>query len=312
MKSLFSRGLLLVGLSAMLIGISGCGQETVAVVNGQKIMKQDYINRLERMPPPVQGAKMDAGGYVLQQLINEELLIRLADKEKVTPTEAQVEERYKQMANAPNFKENMQRAGWSKDQMLKMLKVSEAEFNLRTKDVKITDEEVKKYYDDNKDTIFTTPEYVMISVIVLNKKSIADSAINMLKKGVEFGTVAKKYSIDKTSAANGGQVPSPIYNMEQGGVPETLRKLLFSTKLGEYTEPIPDGKGNYQIFKVTKHTKKAVRKYEDESPRIRRSLMLKKGEKNVEPLKGKLAEFRDESNVKINIERYKQLEIKKK
>lgn len=311
MKHLLTRGLLLILLLAVIASITGCGKESVAVVNGKQISKDEYIDKLERLQTP-QGGGIEAGNFVLQQLINEQLILDMAKDEGVYPTEAQVQEMYDEMAKAPGFSESIQKSGWSKEKMMQRLYLIEAEFNLRTKGVKVTDEEVRKYYDDNKDELFTTPESINISVIVTKDKATAESALNTLKKGVEFATVANQFSIDEMTKANGGQVPKTYYNVEgDETITPELRKLLFSTKLGELTKPLPGREGSYQIFKVTKKTDKEVHKFEEVSSRIRRMLMLKAGEKNNDSLQEKLDSFRNKSSVTVNIDRYKeQLEIK--
>lgn len=308
MKKLFIRSLFIITLAAVVVGIAGCGRGSVATVNGRKITKAEYYDKLERLPAPtaMTGTRMEAGAFVLQRLINEELILRLAEKEMVYPTDAQLNERYNDLIKQPNIKQYMQAAGWTKDQIMNMIKVDQAMFNIQTKGVDLPESKVREHYDANKDTNYTTPESVLVASILIKSKADADSAIEMLKKGADFGSVARKMSLDKASAERDGQLATPIYNMERGGASEDLRKVLFGTPLGQYTQPIAEQQGAYyRIFKINDKRPKRVERYEDVKYRIRQQLMRELGVQKNEPFDQKLAKFREEAKIMVNIERYK-------
>src|SRR4051812_8916833 len=74
-----------------------------------------------------------------------------------------------------------------------------------TSDVKVSDAAAQKYYDQNK-TSFTTPKTREVRHILVNSKSLADQIETKLKNGASFAALAKQYSKDTGSAAQGGKL----------------------------------------------------------------------------------------------------------
>jgi foldase protein PrsA len=74
-----------------------------------------------------------------------------------------------------------------------------------TSNVQVSDAAAQKYYNDNK-TSFTTPKTREVRHILVDKKSLAEKLEKELKNGASFATLAKKYSKDTGSAAQGGKL----------------------------------------------------------------------------------------------------------
>jgi foldase protein PrsA len=74
-----------------------------------------------------------------------------------------------------------------------------------TSNVKVTDAAAQKYYNQNKAS-FTTPETREVRHILVNSKSLAEKIEKRLKGGASFAKLAKKYSKDTGSAAQGGKL----------------------------------------------------------------------------------------------------------
>ena len=293
--------------------VVGCGRSGVVKVNGRKITRQEYNKRLERLPyrDPVSGQPMEAGAWVLQQLINEELILRLAEKERVVPTEEQIKERIADAQKQPGFAGNLKASGLTRDELRELMRVKQAAFNLQTKGVKVSDKEVKDYYEKSKEAQFTTLERVYVAAVFTKTEADAEKAMDLLDKNVEFGTVARTLSIEPNSAKQDGRLGVPITRGDQE-IPESVQELLFGTPKGEYTKPIPYGEGTYVIFKILQHHPKTTEKFADVKHRINEALMLEKGgEKNVD-LGQELVKFRETAKIEVSIQRYKDLLTPKK
>ncbi|MDI6829582.1 MAG: SurA N-terminal domain-containing protein, partial [Armatimonadota bacterium] len=205
------RALLLVIAGLIFAAIvGGCGRTAVAKVNGHKITRQEYYNRLERTLIDTPGGQQEVGLLVLRDLINEQLLLGLAEKEHVPPTEKQVEERYNYAKKQPFFANRLRAAGVTQEQAKDLLRVQQAHFNLVTRGVKVSDKEVREYYDKHRDTVYTQPEYALVAAIFTDDRKNADEAYALLQKGVDFGTVALQKSTDRVSAAVGGRLRKAI------------------------------------------------------------------------------------------------------
>ena len=85
---------------------------------------------------------------------------------------------------------------------------------------------------------------VRLADIMLPSRENALAALRELKNGVPFGQVAKKWSINKKTAAQGGDLGR--YTTRENMI-TPLQDKLFSLALGEITEPIKIG-GRYSIF----------------------------------------------------------------
>lgn len=282
----------------------GCGRGTVAKVNGRKITRQEYYDRLERLPyaDNTSGQTVEAGALILQRLITEELILKMADKEHVTPTDQQINDRVAAAVKQPGFAANMKKNGITKEQFREMMRVEQAAFNLQTKGVKVTQADVKKFYDDNRTTVFTTPEQAYLSGIFVNSKAEADKAMSLLKSGVEFGTVARTMSKHESARLDGKLAP---ISRGDKGIPPAVQNIIFSTPKGKWTNPIASGQGGYVIFQVNQHIPKKEQKLADVQAAIRDRLMLQKGMEKNANLNEELTKFKNSSKIDVSIERYK-------
>ena len=87
---------------------------------------------------------------------------------------------------------------------------------------------------------------VRLADIMVPSRENALAALRELKNGVPFGQVAQKWSINKKTSAQGGDLGR--YTTREHMV-TPLQDKLFSLALGEVSEPIKIG-GNYSIFTV--------------------------------------------------------------
>jgi foldase protein PrsA len=108
-----------------------------------------------------------------------------------------------------------------------------------TSDVKVSDSDAQKYYDQNK-TSFTTPKTREVRHILVNSKSLADKLYTRLKSGASFAALAKKYSKDTGSAAQGGKI-CVAHGGQSGACQQTVTpfdKASFSLKTHEISQPV--------------------------------------------------------------------------
>ncbi|MXY82220.1 MAG: hypothetical protein F4Y91_09200, partial [Gemmatimonadetes bacterium] len=87
---------------------------------------------------------------------------------------------------------------------------------------------------------------VRLADIMVSSRENALSALRELNNGVPFGQVAQKWSINKKTSAQGGDLGR--YTTRENMI-TPLQDKLFSLALGEVSEPIKIG-GNYSIFTV--------------------------------------------------------------
>jgi parvulin-like peptidyl-prolyl isomerase len=67
----------------------------------------------------------------------------------------------------------------------------------------VEDSSLIRFYNENKE-LFKVPEEINVQEIIVNSKALADSLVNIIKAGEDFGKLASQFSMRKWSAENGG------------------------------------------------------------------------------------------------------------
>ncbi len=212
--------------------------ETVAVVGDQKISKEELIKTLE---PQVKmllsmGQQLAPEQYKMlaknmaDELVKATILEQLASDAgyKVTPEmENEVYKKFterfkKQLPEGQDvdFAEIIKKQGLDiaevKKQLAKGEAIQEWIKNKIAPEVKVTDEDAKKFYNENKERYFKQPETVTASHILIKPKedtpegwkeakAEAEKVYKEAQDGGDFAELAKKYS-DGPSAKNGGKL----------------------------------------------------------------------------------------------------------
>ncbi len=103
-----------------------------------------------------------------------------------------------------------------------------------TSNVHVSNAAALKYYNENKAT-FTTPKTREVRHILVNNKSLAEKIEQKVKNGANFAQLAKKYSKDTGSAAQGGKL-CVAHGTASGGCNPTVApfdKAAFSLKTND-------------------------------------------------------------------------------
>jgi parvulin-like peptidyl-prolyl isomerase len=148
-------------------------------------------------------------------------------------TKAQMEKRYQAALKQQGFTDEEVRQG------IKLQLIREKVFTKVTKDVKVSDDEIKSYYDKNKKQYATPaqPESRDVRHILVKTKKQADDLYAQLQANPgKFAALAKKYSTDTSSAQNGGKLP-PGTAVKGRLVPE-FEKVAFSIKENVISKPV--------------------------------------------------------------------------
>jgi foldase protein PrsA len=116
--------------------------------------------------------------------------------------------------------------------------------NKVTSNVTVSDSAAQKYYNKNKSS-FTTPKTREVRHILVNNKSLAETIETKLKSGASFAALAKQYSKDTASAAQGGKL-CVAHGGASGACQQTVPpfdKAAFSLKTNEISPPVKTGYG---------------------------------------------------------------------
>lgn len=139
---------------------------------------------------------------------------------------------------------------------------------------KPTDQEIKDYYDKHPDEF---GEQIRASHILVDDEKQAKDLVAQLRAGADFAQLAKQYSKDTGSAANGGDLD---YFGKGKMLPE-FEQAAFALKVGEISDPVKTTYG-YHIIKVT--DRKPPRSFDDAKADIAKNLQDMKASEQAQQL----------------------------
>jgi parvulin-like peptidyl-prolyl isomerase len=145
--------------------------------------------------------------------------------------------------------------------------IAEQIFDQVTKDVTVTAEDVKSYYDDNTEQ-FEVPESREVAHILVETKKEAQDLYAQLQDGADFAALAKEHSTDTASAENGGKLTD-----ERGSFVPEFEEVAFALDTGAVGEPVKSQFG-WHIIKALEDTQPAeTTSFEDAKDSIEEQLL---------------------------------------
>ncbi len=300
--------LVLLALVILTTALAGCGKKGLIRVNGEKVSKDEFVQRMERIPVQTQEGNKLAGQYIIEQIITEQLIMQLAKKKNVEPTDAQVETKIKALrAESGGELPNMLAAqGMTDDDLKAKIRSEQALINILTKGIDIPDEDVKKAYDkalNLEDSPFKRPAQVKLSVIVSKTAAKANKAYKLLTNGTEFSTIAIQYSEAPDAKTSHGQLNWLAKNDKR--IPQIIRDTAFKLQRGSYSKPFLVN-GTWVIMKSDATRPARLIKYEDVKTIIKEQLAVQKGSKNS-TFREDLRQFTKDADITVNADRYKRI-----
>ncbi len=122
----------------------------------------------------------------------------------------------------------------------------------------VTEEELKTYFEDKKDSTFaTTPKEIKASHILVNTKEEAEAVLAELKGGKDFASLAKEKSQDPGSKAEGGDLGF----FGRGVMNQRFETAAFALAKGETSEVVEADNG-FHIIKITDIKEAVVPEYD--------------------------------------------------
>lgn len=242
------------------------GSEVIAETKAGNVTKDEFYEAM----------KDRFGKDVLTELVHERVLSK---EYKVSDEEVNKEIDNLTQQYGPQFEAVIQQQG--EKTVKDMVKVDLLRKKAAEKEVKVTEEDTKQYYESLKGK-------VQASHILVEDEKTAKEIKARLDKGEKFEDLAKEASKDP-SGQNGGDLG---WFGEGQMVPE-FEKAAFSLKEGEVSEPVKSEFG-YHIIKVTK----TVKPYEEMKKELEADV---KKQKTSQPdaVQGALDKALKEADVKV-------------
>lgn len=271
--------------------LSGCASggaevqdnQIAATVNGRNIMLKEVeraINQQTNGNPAAlnQLQLAQARLQVLSTLIQREVMFQRAEREKVLPTEAQIDgaittQKQQSGMTQEDFDKSLKAQNLSMETLREEARKDLAIAALQDKysgKIEISDREVEEYYTKNREQ-FKNERGVALAMIMVDPADNSASGINddaknetdaklkidniyqQLQGKADFATVARAKSEDINTVARGGDIGFATEEALKANSfpPELISGFFGSMQVGDYTQPTRfSSSGKWYIFKL--------------------------------------------------------------
>jgi foldase protein PrsA len=296
-------------VAAPLVG--GCSQRMAAKINGDVISQQDFYKRTanwtqgQLIGPPV-------GVVILNDIINEQLMRQEAKRLKLEVSDAEVNtqiENFRKRAKESNppqsLDDTLKQNGLALDTFKEALRFQLLQQKLMTQGVTVTDKEIEEFYNQNKQSQFTTPEQAEAAQITVASQAAANEVMQTLSKNASFALVARSKSID-TFKEQGGKLPTLTRGFPNPSVSPEVISAVFSAPVGKAHGPIKVG-NNWVIIRVEKRTPQSTRTLAEVKEDLRQMLLMQKAQNGgqVNKFRQRLMELRRDADIQIGMDQFK-------
>ncbi len=275
------KRIILCALGSLALVAAGCGGEStaslgtdeVAVVGSEGITKEQFQSLMGQAQKSYEAQKRTfpkPGSVEYEQLKGQAVtfLVQRAEFEQegeklgVEITDEKVDKRIEQLkkqfygGSEERFQKTLKQQGLTEEEARQQIRaqlISDELFKKVTGDIKVDDAEIKSYYDSHKSQYGQAESRDVRHILVNpNQKALADSLYQQLKNGASFAALAKKYSKDPGSAAQGGKL-----TVSKGATVPEFDKTAFQLKKGEISRPVKTQYG-YHIIQALSDVKPAT------------------------------------------------------
>ncbi len=230
-------------LATLLAALLGCGgAKKVAVKINQDIVTEDeFYQRVQDLDAVLlttaarQGNLQKAGEVAMQAIITDALVRQAAKAKGITVKDQDVQA---EVAFAKKYAKYsmLPRDPLMTDEDLKRDTRTQIAFRrLAALPLKLTQADYQTFYDAHKAEM-VEPDQYKLRVIGTSTEKQAKAALDVLKKGVPFETVAIQYSEDPNVGRNSGDI-GWVPN-DPKSVPAKLLEAVQKLKPGEYTQSV--------------------------------------------------------------------------
>jgi parvulin-like peptidyl-prolyl isomerase len=262
-----SLALAAAALAAVTLVAAGCGDsdevpaDAVAVVDGTTITrssldgllaraKKSYTAQKRAFPKAGTSEYQSLQTQAVAYLVQREEYAREADKLGIDVTDQQIAKKVDEVkkqyfsGSQAKFEKGLADQGYTKaslEEDIRSQLLTEGIYKKVTSDAKVTDADVKSYYEKNRAN-YTVPESRSVRHILVKTKADADRIRALLVNGGDFAALAKANSIDPGSKDAGGKL-----TVSKGQTVAPFDKAAFSLDTNELSQPIKTQFGYHLI-----------------------------------------------------------------
>jgi peptidyl-prolyl cis-trans isomerase C len=224
---------------------------------------------------------------VMPTLIDFEIAKAYAEEQGITVSEGEVNQEIETIKDQISEQAQAQGANVGREeafeQALQQASLTEEELRVQLRDqlliqkvqervaggAEASQEEVERFYQENKEAQFTTPEQRCARHMLFNKdqRAKAEEVKGQLQNGADFAELAKEFSQDPASAENGGDLGC----LGRGETVPNFEEAVFNAQQGEIVGPVETEFG-YHIIEVTDIRQQSTQPLSEVEGQIREQL----------------------------------------
>ena len=261
----------------------GCGSKelpegAVAVVNKTTISEEEFNTELNRFKEQYEAQGMTVSDddlemikpQLLDSLIVKNLLLTEADDLGLTPDEesinTQIDGFKAQMGSEEAFSQALEASGYSEERLRSDLGEQSVVQQLFEQEVyaniSVSDDEMRSFYDENRDTAFVIPESIEASHILVrvdenqSEEAALDKILDiktMIDEGMDFGDAAVQYSEGPSNTNRG-----VLGQFGRGQMVPEFEEAAFNLEVGTVSEPVLTQFGYHLILTSAKNAEEIM------------------------------------------------------
>jgi len=254
-----------------------CGKtdnsKVLATIDDEKITINEFNKELDKIPINMKMMVATQSGKknYLEKIIMKKLLLREARKENIEK-DSEFQERLKEV----------------KEQLI-IESLLKKKINV---DAQISEEDLKQYYEKNKET-FKRDREINTRHILLNTENEARQIKDKILKGEDFAELARRYSIDPSAKATGGEIG---FHPKGTLLPEYEEAAFKLKKVGQVSD-IVKTKFGYHIIKLEGIRPPSYVPYEEVKDFIKQKIAQ---EKQAQALEKYITNLKSTAKITIN------------
>lgn len=284
--------------AAALVGATGCSgsdgvpKDAIAVVGGEAVEKEELDRLLEqsranakqtRRPFPKEGTPQyrQIRDQLVQYLVRRAQLAAAAEERDIEISDEEIEQKRKLVVtqyfggSEKRYRERLAKQGVSEEQARADFEASliqEELFKDVGKDVKVTDREVRRYYEKNKRRYATADRREIRQILVRSdQRALAQTLVDQLRSGANFAQLARRYSQDPRAKTSGGRL-----EIAKGDTSPAYERVVFAAPTGRIAAPVRTQFGWHVIEALGPVRRGKTRPYAEVKEQIRQELLQAK------------------------------------
>jgi foldase protein PrsA len=260
--------------------------DIVARVNGEPVTRAEWQRTLtdprtrslyQREQSTQQVDSQAYGRWVLQRLIVKHLTLQEAARRQFVVSEAELDEavqawKASYKGGPKGLQKYLRSRGLDETALRETLRTDMLVARVTSeviKDVRLTDRQLRAYYEKNKAEL-QLPEEVLLKVISVKDKAAAEGIVASLRKGEPFENVAREVSTEPRASllSNGRWIAV-------NAMPPALREPVAALKAGENTEVLKGG-SEYYVVRLEDRRPARAQTLAEAQPQIEQRLLPEK------------------------------------